>query len=86
MYIGVGIALLVIGAILSFALGRDAVEGINLEMIGYICMAGGALAILLSLVMDRGRGPRGYTSRRVSGTDPATGQRYDEVEVDPDRR
>lgn len=86
MYIGLGIALLVIGAILSFAIGPDAVEGINLEMIGYIFMAGGVLAILLSLVLGRPRGPRGYTSRRVSHTDPRTGEAYDEVQVDPDRR
>lgn len=82
MYIGLGIALLVIGAILSFAIGADAVSGINLEMIGWILMAGGILAILLSLVM-RGSRTRGYTSRRVSGVDPASGQRYDEVDVDP---
>lgn len=51
-------------------------------MIGYIFMAGGVLAILLSLVLGRPRGPRGYTSRRVSHTDPRTGEAYDEVQVD----
>ncbi|GAA3603805.1 hypothetical protein GCM10022199_04450 [Marihabitans asiaticum] len=84
MYIGLGIALLVIGAVLSFAIGADAFEGINLEMIGYIFMAGGVLAILLSLVM-RDRGPRGYTERRVTNRDPRTGDQYDEVHVDRDR-
>ncbi|WP_252975944.1 DUF6458 family protein [Janibacter melonis] len=86
MYIGLGIALLVIGAILSFAIGPDAIEGVNLEMIGYIFMAGGVLAILLSLVRGRPRGPRGYPPRGVSPPAPRTGEAYDEVQVAPDRR
>lgn len=78
MYVGLGIFLLVIGAILSFAV-QDSVSGIDLTVVGYICMAGGALAILLSLVMGRG----GATStRRVSQTDPATGTRVDETRID----
>lgn len=54
MYIGLGIFLIVIGAIMSFAI-QDAISGVNLVMIGYICMAGGALAIVLSLIMGAGR-------------------------------
>lgn len=49
--IGLGIALLVIGAVLSFAV-RDAVPGMDLSMIGYICMGGGALAVILGLVSN----------------------------------
>lgn len=48
---GTGIALLVIGAILSFAV-RDAVPNIDLTLIGYICMAAGALAVILGLVTN----------------------------------
>lgn len=87
MYIGVGIFLIVVGAILTFALNTS-VDAINLEMIGWICMAAGALAILLSLVMGSRRTTAGggYSSRRVSHTDPATGTTVDEVDVDRDDR
>ncbi len=51
MSMGIGIALLVIGAILSFAI-RDSVPGVNLSIIGYICMGAGALALILSLVVN----------------------------------
>jgi hypothetical protein len=87
MYIGVGIFLIVVGAILTFALNAS-VDAVNLAMIGWICMAGGALAILLSLVMGsrRGTAAGGYSARRVSHTDPATGTKVDEVDVDRDGR
>ncbi|HRA05061.1 MAG TPA: DUF6458 family protein [Propionicimonas sp.] len=51
MGMGIGIVLLVIGAILSFAV-RDAVPGVDLSMIGYICMGAGALALVLGLVTN----------------------------------
>jgi hypothetical protein len=83
MYIGLGIFLIVVGAILTFALNAS-VDTVNLEMIGWICMAAGALAIVLSLAVTR-RATAGYSARRVSHTDPATGSRVDEVDVDPNR-
>ncbi len=48
---GTGIALLVIGAILSFAV-KDSISGVNLTMIGYICMGAGVLAVILGLVTN----------------------------------
>jgi hypothetical protein len=54
MGIGGGIALIVIGAILSFGVA-DRVEGVNLTLIGYICMGAGALALILALVMNAQR-------------------------------
>jgi hypothetical protein len=51
MGIGVGIALLVVGAILSFAV-RDNVPGVDLSIVGYICMGAGVLAIILGLVLN----------------------------------
>lgn len=51
MSMGIGIALLVVGAILSFAV-KDSVSGVDLTMIGYICMGAGALALILSLVTN----------------------------------
>jgi Domain of unknown function (DUF6458) len=81
MYIGVGIFLIVVGAILTFALNVS-VGAVNLDVIGWICMAAGVLAILLSLVVTNRR-TAGYSARRVSHTDPSTGSRVDEVDVDP---
>ncbi|WP_457254281.1 DUF6458 family protein [Pedococcus sp. P5_B7] len=88
MYIGLGIFLIVVGAILTFAIDASSVGGVDLQTIGWICMIAGVLAILLSLVMTNRRGVAGggYSSRRVSHTDPATGTQVDEVEVDRDPR
>ena len=51
MILGGGIFLIVVGAILAFAVD-DAWETVDLGMIGYICMAAGALAIIISLVVN----------------------------------
>jgi sugar phosphate permease len=50
MTIGTGIVLFVIGAILTFALDVQ-LEGVNLDMIGYILMAAGAVAFLIGLIL-----------------------------------
>ncbi|GAA4622241.1 DUF6458 family protein [Cellulomonas oligotrophica] len=54
MGIGGGIALLVIGAILSFGVS-DVIEGVDLTVIGYICMGAGALALVLVLALSSRR-------------------------------
>lgn len=54
MGLGLGIFLLVVGAILTFAVG-DAVAAINLIVVGYILMAAGVLSLLLGLVMNTQR-------------------------------
>jgi hypothetical protein len=56
MYIGVGLVLVALGAILSFGVS-NAVEGFNLNTIGIVLMAVGALAVALSFVVP-GRSPR----------------------------
>jgi hypothetical protein len=48
---GSGIALIVIGAILAFAV-RDSVPGVDLSLIGYICLGAGVLAVILGLVTN----------------------------------
>ena len=60
MYIGVGIFLLLIGLVIVFAYNGDMmIAGLDLGAIGWIAMALGALAIVLSFVMDqRRREPR----------------------------
>lgn len=59
MYFGGSIALIALGAILSFAV-QDNLAGVDLVTVGYICMAAGVLGIVLSLVMNgqRTRGER----------------------------
>ncbi|MET1036690.1 MAG: DUF6458 family protein, partial [Aeromicrobium sp.] len=49
MYFGGSIALIAIGAILSFAV-RDNINEIDLVVIGYILMAAGLIGIVLSFV------------------------------------
>lgn len=52
---GLGIFLIVVGAILAFAV-KTAVSGVDLVMVGYICMGAGVLALLFSLVQMNQRG------------------------------
>jgi hypothetical protein len=58
MYFGGAIAMIAVGAILSFAV-RDAVPGVDLTVVGYILMLLGALGIALTLATaGRRRDPR----------------------------
>ncbi len=54
MGIGGGIALIVIGAILSFGVS-DAIDGVNLAVIGYICMGAGVIALILAITLNAQR-------------------------------
>lgn len=62
MAIGSGIFLLVVGAILAFAV-NDSVDSVDLGMIGYICMGAGVLAIIISLVVNAQRSKSTHTER-----------------------
>ncbi|MGH2795155.1 MAG: DUF6458 family protein [Actinomycetota bacterium] len=55
MGIGVSVFLIAIGAILSFAINTDA-KGFNINAIGYILMACGALGLLVTTLIFGGRG------------------------------
>ena len=81
MYIGLGIFLIVIGAILVFALNID-IPGVGDDTLGYILMIAGLLAIVLSFAF-RGRRPGAVTTTRESHVDPATGTRVDRTDIDP---
>ncbi|MGY1615630.1 DUF6458 family protein [Geodermatophilus sp. SYSU D00691] len=61
MRLGTAIVLLALGAILTFAIEVQ-VSGVNLDVVGWILMAVGALGIVLELAVW---GPR----RRVTRTD-----------------
>lgn len=52
MRIGTGIFLLVVGAVLTFAV-RDSLSAVDLTAVGWICMGAGALALVLSLALGR---------------------------------
>jgi hypothetical protein len=73
MGIGTGIALVVIGAILVFALNIDTGGYVDLDLIGYILMIAGAVVFLISLVLVM-RSRRTETVDRTA-VDPATGER-----------
>lgn len=49
MSFGVGVFLLLVGAILAFAV-RDSWEVLDVTMIGYICIGVGILSLILALI------------------------------------
>ncbi len=79
MYLGLGIFLLVVGAVLAFATSFH-VSGVDLSLVGWILMAGGALAIILSFALPR---RRAFASRQVVQRDPVTGAEVREARIDP---
>ena len=73
MGIGGGIFLIVVGAVLAFGLSPDTWEVFNIQIIGYILMAVGALALVLAFVMQRQRRDTSHTEyveRRDIGNPP----------------
>ncbi|HEY8717035.1 DUF6458 family protein [Pengzhenrongella sp.] len=54
MGIGGSISLIVVGAILAFAV-TDNVDAIDLKMIGYICMGAGVLALIITVIISSQR-------------------------------
>ncbi|MDJ0378617.1 DUF6458 family protein [Cryobacterium sp. PH31-L1] len=71
MSIGLGIFLLVVGAILVWALDVT-VTGIDLTLVGYILLAAGALVTILGLVLMTRRRNSVSTTRTIA--DPANGE------------
>lgn len=78
MGLGLGILLLVLGGILAFAV-PEAIEGVNLQVIGYILMAGGALSLLLGLFMNAQRTNTSHTEVVDRHTDSDVRHRGDGV-------
>ncbi|MET1051577.1 MAG: DUF6458 family protein [Mycetocola sp.] len=79
MSIGLGIFLLAVGAILTFAVNVT-VEWIDLDLIGWILMGAGLVVIIIGIaLMTRKR--RSVTTTRT-GVDPATGARVNTSERD----
>ncbi|WP_427887577.1 DUF6458 family protein [Kribbella sp. GL6] len=74
MSIGAGIFLMVVGAVLAFAV-RDTWDAVNLQVVGYILMLAGLAGIVLSFYITNRR-------RRVetNAIDPAVEEEYRVVE------
>lgn len=61
MAIGFSIFLIAVGAILSFALGRDFIDALNVNIVGYILMGVGVLGLIMSLVINAQRSRTQHT-------------------------
>jgi hypothetical protein len=72
MSIGGGIFLIVVGAILAFAVSFT-VAGIDIHLIGYILMAAGVLGLILGIALLARR--RSVVSTSRTGIDPVSGER-----------
>jgi hypothetical protein len=72
MSIGVSIFLLVVGAILTFAVEVSA-SGFNINTVGIILMLAGALGLLLSLLFWSSRSP--WSRRRMTRGDTVIEER-----------
>jgi hypothetical protein len=85
MSIGAGIFLFVLGAVLAFAVNGNIGDGyINLDSIGYILMAAGAVVFILGLVFTLKKRKSVSTSR--SAVDPVSGEavtQHETVHGDP---
>lgn len=71
MSIGAGIFLLIVGAVLAFAVEVQ-VSGIDLKLVGYILMAAGVVGLILGLVLMTRRRQAVSTTR--SAVDLASGE------------
>jgi hypothetical protein len=79
MGIGVGLFLIAVGAILTFAVS-DPISGVDLGMVGVILMIVGALGLVLSLLFWSSFSPR-RRRERVIDRDVAPGERQIDREV-----
>ena len=72
MSLGAGIFLVVVGAILAFALNVQ-VSWVDLHLVGYILMIAGLIGIIIGIVLLTRRRSSVATTR--TSVDPATGDR-----------
>ncbi len=72
MSLGLGIFLVVLGAILSFAVKKD-FSGIDLTVVGYILMGAGVLVLILSVAFFM---PRTRRARSTAITTDSLGRQY----------
>jgi protein-S-isoprenylcysteine O-methyltransferase Ste14 len=79
MSIGLGIFLIAIGAILTFALNVS-VDVVNLDLIGWILMGAGLVVVIIGIALLT-RKRRTVATSRVD-VDPTTGSRVNTTERD----
>ena len=72
MRIGSSVGLIVLGAILAFAVAAS-VPGVDLTIIGYILMAAGVVGLIVSMVLAAPRSTHRVSESRTA-VDPATGE------------
>lgn len=72
MSIGIGIFLIVAGAVLTFAVNAE-VSGVDLDMIGWILMGAGAAVVLVSVLFLI---PRSRRTRTTAVTTDSAGRQY----------
>lgn len=77
MSLGFGIFLVVVGAILAFAVNVS-VSWIDLDLVGWILMGAGVVVIIIGIVLIVRRRTSTVTSR--SGVDPVDGTRIQQTE------
>ena len=64
MGLGVGIFLIAVGAILTFAINTDTNGAVNIDAVGWILMGVGLVSVLLSMIFWSTWAGPGYWSRR----------------------
>jgi protein-S-isoprenylcysteine O-methyltransferase Ste14 len=79
MSIGLGIFLIAIGAILTFALNVS-VDAVDLDLIGWILMGAGLVVVIIGIALVT-RKRRTVTTSRVD-VDPTNGSRVNTAERD----
>ncbi|MGI8415280.1 MAG: DUF6458 family protein [Nakamurella sp.] len=72
MGIAIGVVLLVVGAIVAFAVNAD-IAGIDIHIIGWILMAGGLLSLIISFAIQL---PRSRRTRSTAVTTDDAGRHY----------
>jgi predicted DCC family thiol-disulfide oxidoreductase YuxK len=77
---GLGVFLLAVGLILAFAV-RDAISGVDLTMVGYILVAVGVLAIVLTATtLNRSRGVSSVTTTTHADGSQTTSERHNQID------
>lgn len=81
MFAALGILLIVAGAVITFGVDA-AVDGLDLQAIGYIMMAGGALALVVAAIQGAGLMTMGNKKMRTERHVSSDGHHVvDETEV-----
>jgi len=82
MFVVLGIVLLVVGAIITFAIDATA-DGVDLAVIGYILMAGGVASLLAAAVTGAAWQSRSKSKMHVEKHTSSDGQHFvEDVQTD----